>query len=580
MHATPTAAKGAPQPGHAARRGRPEAGWLRWTLARSMRLSRRMSRARPRLRLLALTASLMGAFAVIASQLVHLALEGGGLPRMSIARPLATSWSRPDVLDRKGRLLATDIVTPSLFADPALILDVDEVVEKLRDHLLGLDERRLRKALSDRRRHFVWIRRGLTPELAQAIHDDLGQPGLKFRKELRRVYPSGRTAAHVLGHVDIDNRGRAGIERYIDRVVGIEAVQGAARTSKAPVRLSLDLGVQHVLREELVAAKARFEARAAAGLVMDVETGEMLGAVSLPDFDPHFGKESLEKSRIDRITGGTFELGSVFKAVTIAMALTYGTASPDRVLDVRGPLQVGRYRIRDHAGMPDRLSVHDIFIRSSNVGSALLAKEVGLARQRAFLKRIGLSVPMRTELGRVKAPELPRWWRPVHGMTIGFGHGIAVAPIQFAAAVATLVNGGYPVAPTFLYHPPGAAKLERKPILPQRVGRALRRMMRDNVLLGTGRRADVPGYEVGGKTGTAEMAIGGRYARKRVLSSFVAIFPASRPRYLTYVLLFEPRGVPETRGRIAASWNAAPTTAAIIRRIAPMLGLRPRFGEG
>lgn len=482
------------------------------------------------------------------------------------------SASRPEIIDRNGRIIATDITASSLFADPALILDRDETIEKLLATLVGVDEAELRRSLADRTRRFVWIQRGLMPVEAQRVHE-LGLPGLAFRREPKRVYPAGAAVGQVIGHVNIDNRGTAGLERHIDDVLGIEPTLGATKSTKAPVRLALDLGVQQAVASELRQAMERYQASASAGLVMDATTGEIIAAVSLPSVDPNRSVESLDPDRRDRLQGGVYELGSIFKMLTVAMSLDERFATLDKAYDTSRPLEIGRHTIKDLHPAGRALSVRDIFVQSSNVGAGMIALEAGAQRQRAFMERLGLLTATRTEAGPVAPPIIPARWDRIETVTISYGHGLAVAPIQFAAAAATLINGGRRLTPTYLASP----ALPGEPVLKPETSQAMRDLMRLNVTSasGTGRRADVPGYDVGGKTGTAEMPGDKGYQKRAVISSFLGAFPMSQPRYVTLVSLFEPKPTAETQGAITAGINAAPTTARIIERIAPILGILP-----
>ena len=518
------------------------------------------------------------AFGLIAGQLVRLALKAGPEVKVALAEPLAKSWSRPDIVDRNGRLLATDVGLHSLYADPQLVLDVDEAIEKLTAALPGLDAGELRKVLADRSRRFAWVARSLSPRQAQRVHA-LGIPGLAFRIELKRVYPMGALAGHLLGTVNTDNRGIAGIERMLDEAGRAEAVQGPGHTSKPPLRLSIDVGVQHALAEELKQASIRYAASAAAGLVLGADSGEILGAVSLPEADPARPADWLDPTRADKLTGGTFELGSIFKTLTVAMALETGTADLDKAYDVRQPLVAGSYTIKDPYPQGRPLTVREIFLHSSNVGAGMLALEVGAERQRAFLARLGLTEPMHTQAGPVAAPLLPKHWGRIETITVGYGHGMAVAPMQFAAAVATLVNGGTKVTPTLLARSDNGADQPR--LVSASTSAKLREVMRLNVtnVQGTGRHAEAEDYRVGGKTGTAEMPGHGGYREKSVISSFAGAFPMDAPKYVVLVLLFEPQ-TGEGRGdHITAGLNAAPATARVVERIAPLLGVLPRRVE-
>ncbi len=524
-------------------------------------------------------ASLIGgtmlAFLAVGAQVLTLGLTSRPHMSMAVSEPVATSFSRPDIIDRNGRLLATDVEAPSLFADPAIVIDRDEIVEKLKTVLPDLNQDDLRASLSDRTRRFVWIRRGLSPKVAQSIHN-LGLPGLSFRKELRRAYPGGSLAGHVLGSVNVDNKGTAGIEKHIDDVIGVDAVNSATLSTRAPVRLSLDVGVQHALEDELDSAMRRYHTEGAAGLVLDIKTGEILASASLPRVDPARPSVAIDAAHADKITAGTFELGSVFKTMTVAMALDEGFATPSTLFDVREPLQAGRHTISDlhSAGRP--LTVAEIFTHSSNVGAGMLALQAGPDRMRAFLQKFGILDGGKLESGAITQPQLPKRWERAELITVSYGHGLAVAPLQFATATASLLNGGTSITPTLLKYQSGSnAKASR--LVTRETSAAMARLFRLNVMDadGTGKRADVPGYRVGGKTGTAELADGGGYDKNAVLSSFIAAFPMDNPQFLTFVLMFEPKGSVETNGQRTASTNAAPVTARLIGRIANQLGVTP-----
>lgn len=529
-----------------------------------------------RLRGLIVGVSMLLCFSAVAGQLARLAASGndGGLVLAS-ADTVAGSHARPDIVDRNGRLLATDIETPSLFADPSVVLDRDEVAEKLSDIFPDLNPSQVLQSLADTNKKFVWLRRGLSPKTAQRVHD-LGLPGLQFRSELRRAYPGATLAGHVIGTVNIDNTGVTGLERYIDSAVGVEAVHGATRSDRAPVRMSIDLGVQHAVEDELARAMRRYGSDAASAVVIDVDTGEIMGAASLPALDPSRPAEVQDPLKRDRVAGGTFELGSIFKLMTLAMAFDSGKASPDSIIDVTEPIVDGTHTIRDPhpAGRP--LTAAEVFTHSSNVGAALLALDAGPERQKEFLGRFGLLTPLVTEAGPVASPQTPATWQRIEQITVAYGHGIAVAPLQFAAAAAALVNGGEYIVPTFIKRLPGSA-IERRRVVSAVTSRQISDLMRRNVAEfgGTGRRADVPGYKVGGKTGTAEIAVDGKYRPDRVISSFLAAFPMNRPRYVVLVSLFEPKPNAETGREIAAAVNAAPSAGRLIRRIAPLLGVLP-----
>jgi len=525
-------------------------------------------------RLALVLAVLTALFLAVGGQLLRLAWSGQIIGELNRATtdPSARSVHRPTITDRKGRLLAADVELPSLFADPALIVDVEESLDHLAEQLADFDSRELRPLLADKSRRFVWLKRGLSPRQAQTIHD-LGLPGLGFRMEPRRVYPQGTLAGHLIGYVGLDNQGLAGIERLIDESRATDSAAAAPLTPLAPVMLTLDLGVQAGLEIELADAMRRYQAAGAAGVLLEADTGAVIAAASLPGVDPMRPADWLNPDKVDRVAAGTYELGSIFKVVTIAQSLDAGLSTPDKIYDVRAPLRVGPYTIRDlhPAGRP--LSVRDIFVQSSNVGAGMMALEMGPERLRAFHDKLGLSGPLRWEAGAIAAARSAERWGKAETITISYGHGIAVAPLRFAAASAALVNGGRTVTPTLLLNSrPGG---EPRSVLSAETSLRVRELMRRNVTVptGTGRRADVAGLEIGGKTGTAEMPGERGYTETSVISSFLAVLPASQPRYVLLLLLFEPKPTAESRGQIVAGLTAAPTAGRFLARVAPLLDM-------
>lgn len=525
-------------------------------------------------------AAIAVAFGAVSLQLVRLALKGQGETILvAAAAPVSSTFSRPDIVDRKGRLMASDVPLPSLFADPKMVPSVDETLEQLSSVLPGIATPELRRFLSEKHRRFIWIKRRLSTAMAERMHA-LGLPGLGFRDEHARSYPQGRMAGHLLGYVNVKNMGVAGLERYIDAHAGVQLVPSARVSTSPPVRLTIDAAVQHALEDELGAAMDTFKTMAATGVVMDVRTGEVRAAASVPGIDPGVAEELRDKVRMNRLSDDVYELGSVFKVMTIAMAIDAGIAGPSTIIDVTQPLTVGRFTIRDFhpAGRP--LTVTEVFVKSSNIGAGRLGLELGEERQRAMLKAFGLTEPLSTEAGVIAHPKLPETWGKAATITVSYGHGLAVAPLQFAAAAAALVNGGLQVKPTLISQPDaiGTVAAGRR-VLKASTSAAMREMMRLNVTSaqGSGRRAEVPGYEVGGKTGTADWAQGGRYDGKSVINSFLAAFPMRAPRYVVLVTLFDPKSTQSGKKKPmrTAGLNAAPVAGRIIARVAPLLGVRP-----
>ena len=497
----------------------------------------------------------------------------------SIMRPDQLLISRPDLLDRNGEVLATDIRTVSLFAEPNKIVDADEAIELLATVLPDLDMRGVHRKLSSNSR-FQWLRRQLTPKQQSQILA-LGIPGIGFRPETRRFYPGGPTASHVVGHVNIDNKGIAGMEKYVDGQ-GLGALAAAGMTineDMKPVRLSLDLRVQHVLRDELAAAMDRYKAIAAAGVVLNVHTGEVIGMSSLPDYDPNNPVEALEKDRLNRMSAGTYEMGSTFKAFTTAMALDSGLVKITDSFDARGSIRIGGFTIKDFHGKHRVLSVPEIFIYSSNIGTARMADLVGIEGHKEFLTRLGLLTRMQTELPEIATPNQPSVWKKINSITISFGHGVATTPLQTAVAAAALMNGGKLIEPTFLPRTEEEADKVAVQVIKPSTSKSMRDLMELNVAKGSGRRAEVEGFHVGGKTGTAEKVVNGRYSSAVRFNAFLSAFPIDNPDYVVLVVIDEPKPE-EGKSSATAGLNAAPMVSAIIRRSAGFLGVKPQFGNG
>jgi cell division protein FtsI (penicillin-binding protein 3) len=517
-----------------------------------------------RTRLLFTGAMFACAFAVVALRLVDVTLlkEGAGQRSAQLSAAPVLQTGRADIVDRNGVLLATSLKTASLYANPHLIIDAHEAAAKLVKAVPELSREQVyARLVSDK--SFVWLYRHLTPRQQYEVNR-LGIPGFDFITEERRVYPAGPLAAHALGHTDVDNHGLAGVERQFDETL---------RTGGAPLRLSIDTRVQHAMREELGRAMRAFRAVGAAGIVQDAHTGELIAMVSLPDFDPNLPASIDSESRFNRATLGVYEMGSTFKIFTSAMALDAGTVTMQGGYDAREPIRVSRFVIRDFHGKRRWLSVPEIFMYSSNIGAARMALDVGTAGQRSFLSKIGMLRPAPVEISEVGQPILPGQWRDISTMTIGFGHGLAVSPVQLSTGVVAMVNGGVLYPPTLIRRDSPTRAGTR--VVSARTSGEIRRMMRLVVEDGTGRNAEARGYLVGGKTGTAEKVMGKRYKAKALMSSFVGAFPINAPRYVIFAMLDEPSGTKETLGYATGGWVAAPVVRNVVYRIAPILGIHP-----
>ncbi len=528
-------------------------------------------------RLLLAMVVFIGLYGIIAGRLVMFAvISDGHSGRRSVTQD-AVATARPDIIDRRGSIIATDVKTPSLFAEPRKLIDVDEAVELLTATLPDLDAKELRERLSSNR-GFVWLKREITAKQQKEIYR-LGLPGIGFLTENRRIYPNGPVVSHEIGHVNVDNQGIAGMEKWLDGQ-GLAALHMAGLATdrlQRPVELALDLRVQFALRDELVKAREKFQAKAAAGIVLNVNTGEVVAMVSEPDYDPNNPREANDPTRINRLTTGVFEMGSTFKIFTLAMALDSGRVTLNSQFDGHQTLRYGRFTIHDDHPLPRMLSVPEIFTYSSNIGAARMALSLGPEYHRAFLKKMGQLDRLRTEIPESAEPIVPKRWGELNTVTIAFGHGLSVAPLQALMGVAATMNGGLLIPPTFLKRTPEEARALATQVLKPETSKQMRYLMRLNSEKGTGTKANVPGYYIGGKTGTAEKVINGRYAKNKLLTDFIAVLPADKPKYLLLIMLDEPHGSKETYGFATAGWNAAPTAAKVISRIGPLLDMQPRF---
>jgi cell division protein FtsI (penicillin-binding protein 3) len=524
--------------------------------------------------------------AILAFSLVYLIIAGrlllyGIAPESHVARRAvnsdAVATARPDILDRNGNVLATDVLTPSLFAEPRRIIDADEASELLVAVMPDLANTDYRERLASKR-GFVWLKRDISAKQQREVYK-LGVPGVGFLNETKRTYPKSTEVSHVLGYVNIDNQGSAGIEKWLDSngLADLHRAGFASDRNQAPIELSLDLRVQHAVRDELLWAREKFKAQAAAGVVLDVRTGEIIAMVSVPDYDPNNPHDAVDPTRINRLTKGTYEMGSTFKALTLAMGLDSGKVKLNSTFDARMPLRFGKFDIHDFHAQNRVLTVPEIFTYSSNIGAARVALAIGVEGHKAFLKKLGQLDRLQTELPESAKPIVPKHWGELNTITIAFGHGLSVAPLQAVMGVAALVNGGHLMPPTFLKRSQEEALAISQLVIKPETSVMMRYLMRLNAEKGSATKVDVKGYYVGGKTGTAEKAINGRYAKNRLLTDFMAVLPSDNPRYLVLVMLDEPQPLPETHGYATAAWNAGPATAHIITRIAPMLGLEPRF---
>jgi cell division protein FtsI (penicillin-binding protein 3) len=473
---------------------------------------------------------------------------------------------RAEITDRNGEILALSLPTSQLYANPKEMMDTDDAAAKLKSVIPRLDLPLVRARLASAKQ-FVYLARNITPNEQLAVNN-LGIPGIYFQPGERRRYPQGRVAAQVIGAVDIDTKGVAGVEKFFDQRL---------RDNRDPLRLSIDVRVQAAVRDELSKSMDEFQAIGACGIVMDVRTGEVIAMVSLPDFDANKFGTATPEERFNRAVTGMYEPGSTFKLQTAAMALDSGAAQLWSIFDAAHDIKIGRFTITDFEGKHRMLALPEVIAYSSNLGAAHIAQSVGAERQRSWLEKMGMFGRIGIELPEQGQPIVQKAenWKEVTTMTVGFGHGIAVSPLHVVRGTAAIANGGVVLRPTILAVDPDGPRPEGVRVMQLSTSDVVRKLMRLVVTDGYGKPADVPGYFVGGKTGTAEKVGGHTYKKHTNVSAFMSVFPMNNPRYAVYFMLDEPKGNKSTGGFSTAGAVSAPGAGRVIARIAPMLGLMP-----
>ena len=518
-------------------------------------------------------------FGLVGGRLIQLGLVETDSTIEGQARDLITA-TRPPILDRNGLEMAVDIRVPSLFAEPRRIIDVDEAVRKLRTVLPELSEDWLRKRLTGDQ-GFVWVQRELSPATEERVMR-LGIPGIDFITESKRFYPGMSEASHILGSTNIDNQGIAGIERHMDGedIALLQDIGLARGNALTPVELSVDMRVQHVMHEQLLDAMTRYSAIAAAGVMLDIYTGEVIALSSVPDFDPNVPASALVKDSFNRITAGIFEPGSIFKTVTMAAALDSGSVKITDQFDARFGIRFGRFTIDDFHGKHRVLELPEVYKYSSNIGTIRVMQAMGKDNFRAFLTRMGFDSRVPFELPEMRLPTVPKELSEVGAATASFGHGLSVSPLHMVTAYAAFVNGGNYIAPTLYKRTPAEAEALYRRVIKPETSAEIRYLMRLNALEGSGSQMnkEALGYRVGGKTGTAEKVVDGRYSSSKVTNFFGSAFPLDNPRYAMIIMVDEPKAENAQSGT-TAGWNAGTVTGRIVQRVAPMLGIAPDFAE-
>jgi cell division protein FtsI (penicillin-binding protein 3) len=542
---------------------------------------RSKGRARAEGRLLIMAVLFTGAFLTVGARMGMVSMSEASEPRTSYAGSRIQA-ERADIVDRHGRILATNLETHALYAQPHHMIDKERAAKELVAIFPDLDEERLTKDFTGKRK-FLWIKKKISPEQLQAVLD-IGEPGRLFGRREMRLYPNGRLAAHILGGAsfgkedvhDAELIGVAGVEKYFD-----DALRDPANGDKA-LTLSIDLTVQAAAERVLWGGMKLMNAKGASSVLMDVKTGEVISMVSLPDFDPNnrprppVQGQAADSPLFNRAVQGLYELGSTFKIFTAAQSLELGIAAPETLIDTKGPLRWGKFRIRDFRNYGAQLTLTKVIVKSSNIGTARIAQLIGAARQQDFLRNLGFFEPTPVEVveARGAQPLLPRNWSELSTMTISYGHGMSASPLHLAAGYAAIANGGTKVTPTLLKQ--DAVEVGPR-VMSADSAKAARTMLRKVVSEGTASFGEVPGYAVGGKTGTADKPKenGRGYYEDKVIATFAAMFPTHDPKYVLILSLDEPVETSGDEPRRTAGWTAVPVAAEMIARVAPLLGLRP-----
>ncbi len=545
------------------------------------------TRLRSQRRLKFTAACFLAGFAAIGFKMGAISASEAREPRTGGLAGAGIVSARADITDREGRVLATNVDAVALYAQPHLMVDPGEAAAGLAGIFPDMDVATWTRRFTSGSK-FYWLKGNISPEQQQAVHD-LGEPGLLFGRRELRVYPNGPLASHVLGGArygaqDVraaEIKGVAGVEAVFDDYLRDPAREGA------PLRLSIDLSVQAAVERVLYSGMRLMNAKGAAAILMDAHTGELVALASMPDFDPNARPLVLttgdrgDDPLFNRAVQGVYELGSTFKIFAAAQSLDLGLTNAGTMIDTSGPLRQGRFRIRDFHDYGPRLSVTDVIVKSSNIGTARMALGIGAQRQQEFLRSLGFFEATPVELTEAPGarPLVPSRWPDISTMTISYGHGLSASPLHLASAYASILNGGTRVAPTLLAHEGPVTRGPR--VVSPRVSAEARHMLRQVVTRGTASLMEVEGYQVGGKTGTADKpSPGGGYHDDKTITTFAGMFPAQDPKYVLVVTLDEPEIEAAGEARRTAGWTAVPVASEIVRRVAPLLGMRPDFDPG
>ncbi len=501
--------------------------------------------------------AILFAFSLIILRMVYVVVMGDKVMIKNIYDP-GKNRRRGNIFDRNGVLVATDLKTKSLYVSSVLVKDPKKIASELSKIFSNLSFAEILKKIADGKNSKQWIliRRNLTPLQVEQVQN-LHMAGLLFQDDSVRIYPQKSISSHYTGYVDLDRKGLSGIEMQYDRKLSLQE----------DLHLAMDVRAQDILHDELMVGVEQYHAKAAAGIILDVNTGEILALSSIPSFDANLQSEASSEQRFNRVVNGVYELGSVMKIFTNALAFEENLIKLDDSFDVHEPIRYGRFTIKDDHPFKDKVTVEEIFSHSSNIGTVKIAEKIGISNQKDFLEKMGFFKKMDIEFPGLGRPIFPKTWREINLYTISYGHGIAITPLHLASAVAAIANGG-------IYYKPSFLKLEKeadgKRVIDESTSQKMKILFKKVIDEGTGKSAKVEGYEVGGKTGTAERAEFGSYNERQTLASFVAIFPISKPKYLVYVIFDRPNYIFNTAGIVAA-----PVAGKVVKNIAPILRVKP-----
>lgn len=494
------------------------------------------------------------------------------VPANKTETTLQTSKSslRKDIVDRNGVIIATNIRSYSLFANPKSILDAKKTSEKITKLFPDLKKQEVLEKLSNKEINFIWLKRKINPAKIKDI-DKIGDPGLGYKEEEIRIYPHGTLFAHILGFVSIDGVGLAGIERSFDELLKDK------NSNEENIRLSLDSRIQEVLYQELKSAVEKYKAVGAVGIILDVEKNAILASVSLPNFNPNDFSKAKPESLFNAVTMGLYEMGSTIKTLTFANVIEDKKYNQNELIDVSKPVKVGKFTINDHKKRTEPITSDEAFKYSSNIGTIFLAQRLNIKSQYNFLNKFGLFDTVETEILERAKPLPPATWNENKAVSASFGYGFATTPINLITALTAIINDGVYQKPTFVFSLEN--ENEKKRLISSSTSKKMRELMRFTVESGTGEGAEINGLDIIGKTGTAEKVINGKYDKKRMISSFYSAFPQEKPKYALFILLDEPKGIKESLFLATASLNAVPVSKKVIQRIYPILGVIPKVSE-